>query len=92
MRKKKKINGTSWWFTKPIFFAMVFLTLSSLMTSCSMMQIAAEDIQSDGTSIELETLPTIDDEEIFYLSCIRPDNETFFRCRRLMYDWNGDGR
>jgi hypothetical protein len=93
--RKRKPKATSiketWWFNRPVFFGLFFLTFSSLITSCSMMQMLAE-VKDEETKIELDTLPTIVGEEIFYLSCRQPDDETFFRCRRLMYDWNNDGR
>lgn len=96
-RVKAKINPATketWWFNRPVFFGLIFLTFSSLISSCSMMQILAEEKTPESIKIPLASFH----EEIgkewsgeIFLSCSQPDGEDFMRCVRLFYEKDDDG-
>ena len=74
--KKKKSNESSW-FNKPVFYSMAFLTMSSLITSCTL-------ITSTPTKI-VEKQPVVIDvpnvNERILLACDKVSG--MFVCDRL---------
>lgn len=109
-KRKPKAKATSiketWWFNKPVFFGMFFLTFSSLISSCSMMQMLAE-VEVNGTRVEVVELTEGTAKQIesiqlkiekeqdwvgeIFLSCNQPDDEDFMQCARVFYQRVDDG-